>query len=53
MDAHRCPAGTTWYIPAGVADGADNEGTELMSSLVIEFVPIAPEATASVGISVS
>lgn len=46
---HVCPAGTTWYIPAGVADGADNEGTELMSSLVIEFVPVEQRATPTAG----
>ncbi len=39
----RVPTGTTQYIPAGVPDGAGNEGTELMSSLVIEFVPVEAE----------
>jgi hypothetical protein len=44
-DPHPCPTGTTWYIPAGIPDGADNRGGELMSSLVIEFVPVRAEAT--------
>jgi hypothetical protein len=39
------PTGTTQYIPAGVPDGAGNEGTELMSSFIIEFVPVAQTAT--------
>ena len=39
------PTGTTQYIPAGIADGAGNEGTELMSSIVIEFVPVETDAT--------
>ena len=39
------PTGTTQYIPASVPDGAGNEGTELMSSIVIEFVPVEPGAT--------
>jgi hypothetical protein len=43
--SHVCPAGTTWYIPGGIEDAAVNEGVELMSSLVIEFVPIAQTAT--------
>jgi hypothetical protein len=38
------PTGTTQYIPANVPDGAGNEGTTLMSSLVIEFVPVEPGA---------
>jgi hypothetical protein len=42
----QVPAGTTQYIPAGVADGAGNEGSTLMSSLVIEFVPVAGGAAA-------
>jgi hypothetical protein len=33
------PTGTTQYIPASVPDGAGNQGTELMSSILIEFVP--------------
>lgn len=41
------PTGTTQYIPAGVADGAGNEGNTLMSSLVIEFVPIEPAGGAT------
>ena len=43
------PTGTTQYIPAGIADGAGNEGTELMSSIVIEFVPVEGGATPAVG----
>jgi hypothetical protein len=43
--SHVCPAGTTWYIPGGIEDAAANEGTVLMSSLLIEFVPIAQTAT--------
>lgn len=39
------PTGTTQYIPANVPDGAGNEGTGLMSSLVIEFVPAGDVAT--------
>jgi hypothetical protein len=39
------PTGTTQYIPASVPDGAGNEGTELMSSIVIEFVPVESGAT--------
>ena len=35
------PTGTTQYIPASVPDGAGNKGTELMSSILIEFVPTA------------
>jgi hypothetical protein len=35
------PAGSTQYIPANVPDGAGNEEAELMSSIVIEFVPVA------------
>jgi hypothetical protein len=43
-DPHLCPTGTTWYIPAGIPDGADNLGTELMSSIVVEFVPVGADA---------
>ena len=43
--SHVCPVGTTWYIPGGIEDAAANEGAELMSSLVIEFVPVAQPAT--------
>ena len=43
--SHVCPAGTTWYIPGGIEDAAANEGPELMSSLVIEFVPVEQTAT--------
>jgi hypothetical protein len=39
------PAGATQYIPANVPDGAGNEGSELMSSIIIEFVPAADTAT--------
>jgi hypothetical protein len=39
------PTGTTQYIPASVPDGAGNEGRELMSSIVIEFVPVETGAT--------
>ena len=42
---HVCPAGTTWYIPGGIEDAAANEGTTLMSSLIIEFVPVEEGAT--------
>ena len=42
---HVCPAGTTWYIPGGIEDAAANEGSELMSSIIIEFVPVAQTAT--------
>lgn len=42
--SHVCPAGTTWYIPAGIEDAAENEGSELMSSLIIEFVPVEADA---------
>ena len=42
---HVCPAGTTWYIPGGIEDAAANEGTALMSSLVLEFVPVQNGAT--------
>lgn len=42
---HVCPAGTTWYIPGGIEDAAANEGTTLMSSLIIEFVPVGGDAT--------
>jgi hypothetical protein len=46
--SHVCPAGTTWYIPGEIEDAAANEGTELMSSLLIEFVPVAGEATPTI-----
>jgi hypothetical protein len=39
------PAGATQYIPANVPDGAGNEGSELMSSIIIEFVPVEQGAT--------
>jgi hypothetical protein len=43
------PAGLTQYIPGGVPDGAGNEGAELMSSIVLEFVPVAAGATPASG----
>jgi hypothetical protein len=39
------PAGATQYIPANVPDGAGNEGSELMSSIIIEFVPVEQTGT--------
>ena len=39
------PAGATQYIPANVPDGAGNEGSELMSSIIIEFMPVGEDAT--------
>ena len=39
------PAGATQYIPANVPDGAGNEGRGLMSSIIIEFVPVGEDAT--------
>jgi hypothetical protein len=39
------PEGTTQYIPAGIPDGAGNEGTSLMSSLVISFAPAETDGT--------
>jgi hypothetical protein len=44
-ESHVCPTGTTWYIPGGIEDAALNEGTDLMSSLLIEFVPVVQTAT--------
>jgi hypothetical protein len=43
------PAGATQYIPANIPDGAGNEGPGLMSSLVIEFVPVAGGGTPTAG----
>lgn len=37
--------GETQYVPANVPDGAGNEENVLMSSLVIEFVPVEGNAT--------
>lgn len=37
------------YTPADVPDGAGNERTALMSSIVIEFVPVEGEATPAAG----
>jgi hypothetical protein len=39
------PAGSLQYIPAGIPDGAGNEGNELMSSIILEFVPATGMAT--------
>jgi hypothetical protein len=39
------PAGSTQYIPANVPDGAGNEGPGLMSSIILEFVPVAGGGT--------
>jgi hypothetical protein len=39
------PAAATQYIPANVPDGAGNEGPGLMSSIIIEFVPVEQGAT--------
>lgn len=39
------PTGATQYIPANVPDGAGNEGPGLMSSIILEFVPVAEDAT--------
>jgi hypothetical protein len=44
-ESHTCPTGTTWYIPGGIEDAALNEGSTLMSSLIIEFVPVEQTAT--------
>lgn len=41
----RVPMGTTQYIPAGAMDGASNQGSTLMSSLVIVFAPAEEGAT--------
>jgi hypothetical protein len=38
-------AGATQYIPANVPDGAGNEGATLMSSIILEFVPVADGGT--------
>jgi hypothetical protein len=35
----------TWYVPAGIEDAAVNEGSELMSALVLEFAPVTEDAT--------
>lgn len=39
------PAGATQYIPANIPDGAGNEGTTLMSSIILEFVPVGQQGT--------
>lgn len=43
------PAGSIQYIPANVPDGAGNEESELMSSLIIEFVPASVGGTPTAG----
>jgi hypothetical protein len=40
-------AGSTQYIPANVPDGAGNEESGLMSSIVIEFVPVTDGGTSA------
>ncbi len=42
---HTCTPGMTWYVPAGIEDAAVNEGSELMSALVLEFAPVEDTAT--------
>jgi quercetin dioxygenase-like cupin family protein len=42
---HTCTPGMTWYVPAGIADAAANEGNTLMSALFFEFVPVDQGAT--------
>jgi hypothetical protein len=42
---HTCTPGMTWYVPAGIADAAANEGNTLMSALFFEFVPVEQSAT--------
>jgi hypothetical protein len=42
---HTCTPGMTWYVPAGIEDAAINEGSELMSALVLEFAPVTEDAT--------
>jgi hypothetical protein len=42
---HTCTPGMTWYVPAGIADAAANEGNTLMSALFFEFVPVEETAT--------
>jgi quercetin dioxygenase-like cupin family protein len=41
---HTCTPGMTWHVPAGVEDAAVNEGSELMSALVIELAPVGEGA---------
>lgn len=43
----RLPHRDDLVIPSGIEDAAVNEGTELMSSLVIEFVPVTEDATST------
>ena len=45
----RIPTGTTQYIPAGVPDGASNQGTTLMSSFILIFEPAEEGATPAAG----
>jgi quercetin dioxygenase-like cupin family protein len=42
---HTCTPGMTWHVPAGIEDAAINEGSELMSALVLEFAPVEDTAT--------
>ena len=42
---HTCTPGMTWYVPAGIEDAALNEGSELMSALVLQFAPVTDDAT--------
>jgi quercetin dioxygenase-like cupin family protein len=42
---HTCTPGMTWHVPAGIEDAAINEGSELMSALVLEFAPVEETAT--------
>jgi quercetin dioxygenase-like cupin family protein len=42
---HTCTPGMTWHVPAGIEDAAINEGSELMSALVLEFAPVEQTAT--------
>ncbi len=42
---HTCTPGMTWHVPAGIEDAAINEGSELMSALVIELAPVEGAAT--------
>jgi hypothetical protein len=48
---HVCSTGTTWYVPANIPDGAGNEGTQLMSSIIVEFVPVEGGGTSAAGTS--
>lgn len=39
------PVGSTQHIPAYVPDGAGNQGTDLMNSMVIECVPVDTDSS--------